>query len=79
MYYVLIPCLIFDRDNPKSDGRGLKMVRFCPKPGYNGRVMAREMFFYQRLWVTEICAKFGYFRIPRTASMHNSFIVLRCM
>ena len=55
------------------------MGRFWPKSRYNGRVMAREIFFYQCLWVTKFCAKFGCSRIPRTASMHNSFIVLRCM
>ena len=56
-----------------------KMARFWPKSRYNGRVMAREVFFYQCLWVTKFCAKFGCSRIPRTASMHNSFIVLWCM
>ena len=56
-----------------------KMARFWPKSRYNGRVMAREVFFYQCLWVTKFCAKFGRHRIPRTASMHNFFIVLRCM
>ena len=35
--------------------------------------------FYQCLWVTKFCAKFGRHRIPRTASMHNFFIVLRSM
>ena len=55
------------------------MGRFWPKSRYNGRVMAREIFFYQCLWVTKFCAKFGCSQIPRTASMHNSFIVLRCM
>ena len=56
-----------------------KMARFRPKTGYNGRVMARKIFFYQCQWVTKFCAKFGHSRIPRTASIHNSFIVLRCM
>ena len=56
-----------------------KMARFWPKMRYNGRVMAREMFFHQCLWVTKFCAKFGRSRIPRTARMHNSLIVLRCM
>ena len=56
-----------------------KMARFWPKTRYNGRVMARETFFYQCLWVTKFCAKFGRSRIPRTATVHNSFIVLRCM
>ena len=36
-------------------------------------------FFYQCLWVTKFCAKFGCSRTPRTASIHKSFIVLRCM
>ena len=35
--------------------------------------------FYQCLWVTKLCAKFGCSRTPRTASAHKSFIVLRCM
>ena len=56
-----------------------KMARFWPKSCYNGRVMAREVFFYHWLWVTKFCAKFGCSRTPRTASMHNSFIVLRFM
>ena len=56
-----------------------KMARFWPKTRYNGRVMAREIFFHQCLWVTKFCAKFGRSRIPRTARMHNSLIVLRCM
>ena len=56
-----------------------KMARFRPKTGYNGRVMARKIFFYQCQWVTKFCAKFGRSRIPRTARMHNSLIVLRCM
>ena len=55
------------------------MARFWPKSRYNGRVMAREVFFYQCLWVTKFCAKFGCSRTPRTASVPNSFIVLRCM
>ena len=55
------------------------MARFWPKWRYNGRVMAREVSFYQCLWVTKFCAKFGCSRTPRTASVHNSFIVLRCM
>ena len=56
-----------------------EMARFWPKSRYNGRVMAREVFFYQCLWVTKFCAKFGCSRTPRTASVPNSFIVLRCM
>ena len=56
-----------------------KMARFWPKTRLNGRVMAREIFFHQCLWVTKFCAKFGHSRIPRMASIHNSFIVLRCM
>ena len=56
-----------------------KMARFRPKTGYNGRVMARKIFFYQCQWVTKFCAKFGRSRIPRRASIPNSFIVLRCM
>ena len=35
--------------------------------------------FYQCLWVTKFCAKFGCSLVLRTASAHNSFIVLRCM
>ena len=54
-----------------------KMARFWPKSRYNGRVMAREVFFYQYLWVTKFCAEFGCSRTPKTASVHNSFIVLR--
>ena len=55
------------------------MARFWPKWRYNGRVMAREVSFYQCLWVTKLCAKFGCSRTPRTASAHKSFMVLRCM
>ena len=54
-------------------------TRFWPKWRYNGRVMAREVSFYQCLWVTKLCAKFGCSQTPRTASAHKSFIVLRCM
>ena len=32
---------------------------FWPKLRYNGRVMAREVFFYQCRWVTKFFAKFG--------------------
>ena len=56
-----------------------KMARFWPKMRYNGRVMAREIFFYHCLWVTKFCVMFGRSRIPRKASAHNSFIVLRCV
>ena len=35
--------------------------------------------FYQCLWVTKLCAKFGRSRIPGTANTHKSFILLRCM
>ena len=35
--------------------------------------------FYQWLWVTKLCAKFGRSRIPRMANTHKSFRVLRCM
>ena len=56
-----------------------KMARFWPKSRYNGRVMAREGFFHQCLWVTKFYAKFGCSRIPRTARDPNSFIILRCM
>ena len=56
-----------------------KMARFWPKSRYNGRVMAREGFFYQYLWVLKFFAEFGCSRTPKTASVHNSFIVLRCM
>ena len=55
------------------------MARFWPKWCYNGRVMAREVSFYQCLWVTKLYAKFGCSRTPRTASAHKSFIVLWCM
>ena len=56
-----------------------KMARFWPKTRHNGRVMAQKIFFYQCQWVTKFFAKFGRSRIPRTARMHNSLIVLRCM
>ena len=56
-----------------------KMARFWPKSRYNGRVMAREVLFYQCLRVTKLYAKFGCSRTPRTASIPKSFIVLRCM
>ena len=56
-----------------------KMARYWPKTRYNGRVMAREMFFHECQWVTKFFAKFGRSRTPRTARMHNSLIVLRCM
>ena len=55
------------------------MARFWPKTRHNGRGMAWKIFFHQCLWVTKFCAKFGHSRILRTASIHNSFIVLRCM
>ena len=55
-----------------------KMARFWPKSRYNGRVMAREVLFYQCLQVTRLCAKFGCSQTPRTDSIHKSFIVLRC-
>ena len=55
------------------------MARFWPKSRCNGRVMAQEVFFYQCLWVTKFCAKFGCSRTPRTARAPNSFIVLRCV
>ena len=45
------------------------MTRFEPKSRYKGRVMAREISFYQCVWVTKICAKFGRLRSPRTDSM----------
>ena len=51
------------------------MARFWPKSRYNGRVMAREIFSYQYLWITKFCAKFRCSLIPRAASMRNSFIV----
>ena len=35
--------------------------------------------FWQCLWVTKLCAKFGRSRIHRMATVPNSFIVLRCM
>ena len=54
-----------------------KMARFWPKSRYNGRVMAREVSFYQCLWVAKFWAKFGCSWTPGTASVHNSFIVLR--
>ena len=64
---------------PEKAQKWPKMARFWPKWRYNGRVMAREVFFYQCLWVTKFCAKFGRSRTPRTARMHNSLTVLRCM
>ena len=64
---------------PEKAQKWPKMARFWPKWRYNGRAMARETFFYQCLWVTKFCAKFGRSRIPRTASVPNSFIILRCM
>ena len=68
---------IYGRDNQKCDEKGSK--RFGLKRRYNGRVMAREVYFYQCLWVTKSYAKFGCSRTHRTASIHKSFIVLRCM
>ena len=56
-----------------------KMARFWPKTRHNGRVMARKIFFHQCLWGTKFFAKFGHSRIPRTASAHKSFVILRCM
>ena len=64
---------------PEKAQKWPKMARFWPKWRYNGRVMAREVFFHQCLWVTKFCAKFGRSRIPRTARAPNSFIILRCM
>ena len=64
---------------PEKAQKWPKMARYWPKSRYNGRVMAREVFFHQCLWVTKFCAKFGCSRTPRTARMHNSLIVLRCM
>ena len=64
---------------PEKAQKWPKMARFWPKWRYNGRAMARETFFYQCLWVTKFCAKFGRSQIPRTARDPNSFIVLRCM
>ena len=52
-----------------------KNGKILAKTRYNGRVMAREVSFYQCLWVTKFC----WSRTPRTASVHNSFRVLRCM
>ena len=34
-----------------------KMARFQPKSRYNGRVMAREISFYQCIWVTKFCSE----------------------
>ena len=64
---------------PEKAQKWPKMARFWPKWRYNGRVMAREVSFYQCLWVTKLCAKFGCSQTPKTASAHKSFIVLRCM
>ena len=64
---------------PEKAQKWPKMARFWPKWRYNGRAMARETFFYQCLWITKFCAKFGCSRTPRTASVPNSFIVLRYM
>ena len=38
---------------PEKAQKWPKMARFWPKWRYNGRVMAREVFFYQCLWVTK--------------------------
>ena len=43
------------------------------KMRYNGRVMARDVYFYQCLWVTKLCAESG---TPRTAIHHKYFLVL---
>ena len=56
---------------PEKAQKWPKMARFWPKWRYNGRVMAREVFFYQCLWVTKLCAKFGCSRTLRTASIHK--------
>ena len=64
---------------PEKAQKWPKMARFGTKWRFNGRVMAWEASFYQCLWVTKLCAKFGCSRTPRTASAHNSFIVLRCI
>ena len=56
-----------------------KMARFWPKSRYNGRVMAREVFFYQCLWVTKFCAKFGCSQTPRTSSAPNSISFMACV
>ena len=70
---------IYGPDNQNSDSKGWKMARFWPKLRYNSRVMAREVSFYQYLWVTKFWAKFGCSRTPRKARAPNSFIVLLCM
>ena len=70
---------VYGRDNQNSARKGSKMARFWPKWRYNGRVMAREVSFYQCLWVTKFWDKFGCSWTPRTARAPNSFIVLRCM
>ena len=64
---------------PEKAQKWPKMARFWPKWRYNGRVMAREVSFYQCLRVTKLCAKLGCSRTLREASIHKSFIVLRCM
>ena len=60
-----------------------------PKMAKHGKILAKITLkwqglgtggiFYQCQWVTKFCAKFGCSRTPRTASVPNSFIVLRCM
>ena len=61
----LWPCI------QKSDEKGFE--RFGLKTRYNnGRVMAREAYFYQCLWETKLCAKFGRSRIPRTVNAPHS-------
>ena len=55
------------------------------KTGKNGKILAKSAqdhhgtgdIFYQCLWLTKFCGKFGRSWIPRTARAPNSFIVLR--
>ena len=61
-----------------KDGRGQKGPKPCfPISIDVGHGMGD--IFHQCLWVTKFCAKFGRSWIPRTARVHNSFIILRCM
>ena len=56
-----------------------RLKKIWAKMRYIGRVIAWKVYFYQCLWVTKLCAKFGRSWIPGTANTHKSFIVLRCM
>ena len=47
------------------------MARFGPKSRYNGRVMAREVSFYQCLWVTVYVKGASPFRCHQTLLSHD--------